>query len=66
MLARIALCLLLGFAVSTSATADQPTFSSPEMIKERIDAAMPGILKRDIEAMQRFFEDLMPAEKVAA
>ncbi|MGO8745065.1 MAG: hypothetical protein ACLQNE_03660 [Thermoguttaceae bacterium] len=66
MLARIAFCLLLGFAMSPSAAADQPTFSSSEMIKERIDTAMPGILKRDVEAMQRFVEDLMPAEKVAA
>ena len=62
---RIALTLLFGFLVAPLTAAETPNFSSAEMIKGRIDAAMPGIQKRDTEVLQKLFLDFAPAETVA-
>jgi len=75
MCVRITLSLLFALVVSPLAAADPanlaasevpafPTFPSAEAIRDRIDQAMPGILKRDQDIIQKLLEGLAQADKV--
>ncbi len=68
---RIALSLLFALVVSPLTAADPvseaptfPTFPSAEAIRDRIDEAMPGILKRDEDIIRKLLESLAQADKV--
>jgi hypothetical protein len=54
----------LGLLVSPLRAAEPPSFSSAEAIKDKIDAAMPGLLKRDMGTVQGLLKSLVAADKI--